>query len=1284
MKVMPLMRMRNGSPSRARAVGKARPTPSGREGLNLTRRQDRRGVALVITLIMLSIITVLAVSFLALSRRDRASVAVAQTQTGSRLMAEAAQAHAQAEVMSRVVASGNSYAAYASFAGFPSAEDRAAGLLVSTNVDIAIYPGRPVAPSVYIPRMTNLQWNARAPVFVNDNVGPTGNQPLEERFYLDFNRNGIYDPSGWTNNLFYSGDPEWIGVLEHPEFPHSATNRFVGRYAYMVLPVGNSLDLNYIHNYARGAAPKLGGGALPPTMIKDGFSRNQGIGSWEINLAAFLTDLDPFDYNGQYSYGSSGNPGGVTTSGQAFNDSVGLLKYRYGSFSPGSLASVSALYGNTVGNLFANDFIDSYSLSPVLVPPYRNLIDTDVSAEPWVGASAPNRFVDPQSLFTLSSPQQAHFTNVLFAASRRPASDDRYMVYRMLSQLSTGTEPELKGKINLNFSNNPALNTSQTAFLPWVPTNFFKTAGQALLNANLITVNLNSSGFPVTNYVSELQSGGTTTLTTTNFLLGGILVYTNFSVTNIEIYPNNQYTPLVHQLLQVAANLYDSTTNRYLTVGQGPYFPSVFRPVIARQGNRIYIRDWVEVTNGTEVINLMNTNTVFYNPDPKSLPAAVNVNTYVNGLPFVIGAKKGFPNFNELAMASTFFAQRKLQVTRPRGGLPNATNQMFLLQITNSFAVEGWNSYSNTYPRNLRLTMTLQTSAYLSNSSGTFGTVVWPPNGQAAVSTFSLVTNIPANTWLPKAFMVPLVANLAFLTNSIYTAANTPPLAGYNNLLGDRFDPSSLHGFPNLQLYYVSSNTFRYALEDVQAQRIVDYVTFTNLSTVVDIAAALQGVSQGVLVGDPNGPATAGQFWLTNRLNNSKSTFAPTLGIINQIRASMGGSPGPYPPPADPHWGDETSYFAQFLAKAGSGSTLSNSVEAPFSPYQVFTSKFDWEVNDPLVHYVLADITDPVVTNNIVNTTALWPVYPGPAQIGTIGSLNTHYRPWGGNPNNPDSTSGLTSFQWTTMKDPGVTSSDAWDFPTNRFASVGTIGRVHRGTPWQTIYLKSAAPTNLFWYRWGGSLYNMPTNDWRMVDLFTTALNDNAATGLLPVNQPNLPAWSAVLSGVVALENTPAGLVQPQIIAPASTYSNPNNSPVATIVSQINTLRSLQPAGVFHSVGQILQAPALTDASPFLYQAGVYNYFNTPVTDEMYERIPQQILSLLRVGQPRFAIYSYGQTLKPANGSLVLDGSVPGAFNVCTNYQIIGESAYRTVFRLEGNPSRPNVVIESSTPLAPQ
>jgi len=54
-------------------------------------------------------------------------------------------------------------------------------------------------------------------------------------------------------------------------------SRDVGRYAYLVLPAGRSLDLNYIHNQAKRGQPTY-----------NSYMRNQGVGSWELNLAAFL------------------------------------------------------------------------------------------------------------------------------------------------------------------------------------------------------------------------------------------------------------------------------------------------------------------------------------------------------------------------------------------------------------------------------------------------------------------------------------------------------------------------------------------------------------------------------------------------------------------------------------------------------------------------------------------------------------------------------------------------------------------------------------------------------------------------------------------------------------------------------------------------------------------------------------------------------------------------------------------------------------------------------------
>src|SRR5258708_1439652 len=53
----------------------------------------------------------------------------------------------------------------------------------------------------------------------------------------------------------------------------------------------------------------------------------------------------------------------------------------------------------------------------------------------------------------------------------------------------------------------------------------------------------------------------------------------DFTVANIPIYPTNYYTPAVHRLLQLAANIYDATTNKTSPPPNDFDYPSVFRPL---------------------------------------------------------------------------------------------------------------------------------------------------------------------------------------------------------------------------------------------------------------------------------------------------------------------------------------------------------------------------------------------------------------------------------------------------------------------------------------------------------------------------------------------------------------------------------------------------------------------------------------------------------------------------------------------------------------------------------
>ncbi|HEX4121838.1 MAG TPA: hypothetical protein VH619_14555, partial [Verrucomicrobiae bacterium] len=71
------------------------------------KQRSKRGIALVITLLMLSVITFLAVAFLAMTRRDRAAVTATMDVDGARNMSDAALNRAQAEVMARMIAQGD-------------------------------------------------------------------------------------------------------------------------------------------------------------------------------------------------------------------------------------------------------------------------------------------------------------------------------------------------------------------------------------------------------------------------------------------------------------------------------------------------------------------------------------------------------------------------------------------------------------------------------------------------------------------------------------------------------------------------------------------------------------------------------------------------------------------------------------------------------------------------------------------------------------------------------------------------------------------------------------------------------------------------------------------------------------------------------------------------------------------------------------------------------------------------------------------------------------------------
>ncbi|WCJ61063.1 hypothetical protein NXS98_08070 [Fontisphaera persica] len=1159
-------------------------------------RRRQSGVALLITLILLSIITFIAVTFLLIARRERAQVTQAASMTVAETAAAAGRERAIAEILARIATSND-------LLTLP--------VVCSTNMDIT----GPVAgfPSLQI---TN---DPRAPVFLRNLAGL-----LEERFFLDLNRNRRPDPA-LPDAL---GDPEWIGVTEYPGQGHSGTNRFIYRYAFLVLPGGGMLDINVNHNQAKRRG-----------VNDEAYLRNQGHGPWEINLAAFLHSLN----SNYWTYVTYDTDPTAASFGTAFEDARDWVRYRLGFDYRTGQPSAEALYGPNAYKL-GLDRLDTYGNGPVQLAADHfqtiNLdnrpIGQDRPNESWPGGPSTNRFYTPGDLFDPTKTSPA-FTNRLHAAGQNLPPQDGQLFYRLLSQLGTDTVPlKLTNFIHLNYDN---VTTNLESLTEWDATTFFN-----LVADRLIRTRSNEFGFTITN----------------------ILIWGPTGQTNL-------YSQELHQLLQMTANIYDATRN---DVGIYPDYPTVFRPVFAKQGDLIYIVGYQEQKDDT-VLNAPLRD--LYSSTDR---AALQPYDMVWGVPLIIGARKGYPNFNEFALQTYIQVTRKLEFRRPStNSLPNQTNQMWVLGISNVMAVELWNSYASAFPRNLEMRATNFMMIVFTNELG------YPnlPNGMPNPPVFTLAmgpTAIPAGSWGPGAFRIPLQTNLVFLPNSGYFTTGNRFLPIVPNPGFDRTP-----GFATPQWSLKIINKFLYALVDTASgtNRIVDYVNLQGLDSYIDITREL--IANNDVLGEPS---AIGSMWLTNRIGGN-TLMHPPEGIFNQIEVCLGNrtvSAG--------DWRSYNDQPAQGMDKEKSIDTfrvfmglqplryqrsqlpLSGLVQqSPFSPTRKLYVLTSWQANDPLVHYRVEDLMDPRgVTNQIL-------VLKPPSLVPTnwnIGRLNTRYQPWGGNPQK-DPSADPFAFDLR-VKDPEVRKSDDWDFPHTKFANIGWLGRVHRGTPWQTIYLKSTAADEPTWRRWSGSRLpqvSHPTNDWRLVDLFTIAPHPEATRGLMPINQTNYAAWSAALSGILVAAPTNNGLVDVVI--------QPNSPELDAIYQGIINFRASLPRGRFERVSDILQVPELTVNSPYLNSA--QQSVNpgpgqrSALSDLAYEMLPQKLLSLLRMEDARFVIYAWGQSLRPANASIqmTLAPNHP-AYMLCTNYVVTGEVGTRTVVRIEDVSTtpgtvRPRAIIES-------
>jgi len=864
-----------------------------------------------------------------------------------------------------------------------------------------------------------------------------------------------------------------------------------------------------------------------------------------------------------------------------------------------------------------------------------------------------------------------------------------------------------------------------------------------------------------------------------------------FGITNIPVWVSNRfvYSPSVHRLLQLAANIYDASTNGNLNL------PHVFRPLFewVRNGtnNDIFIAGYVPVTFVSDINDPQLAPPVdVMLLSPGKLPGFTIVNgqpilrngvpVNVWGVPWIIGAKKGLPAFNQFYLTNSVQVTRNLLFTRPKVGKPvYQTNQMFSMAFSTGLGVSFWNSYTNNYPnipRSLAVFArdTVSTVLVASNKDGSIN--YWSANNTFYLSPGGNGVNLtqwPATRWSGSppfsSILNPSGPNSSFLTanwqsgflnggSNSWSVFRFGP--AYGSSFQEEFDPvgtsptsstwetTTTPSLPQLPGMILGMTNYLQAYI-LDGHNVIDYVQLRDPNTVGDLDAALA---------DPAYPdqTLVHYQWSTNAYPTSNKSTSPSYGLYNQYAVSTTPS---YAPVAGGRWanvGDflpssmqgvaasdvplaEAAFFNAFFTPNPSGGFMFENqpyyntqleIQAPYTPTRTIYAAFLLQANDPLVHYLGSDLNaepgaSAVWANSIIWPNGIWrhvdDVASSSMPTTPATPVGGRYQPWGINPTAPI-TGGDANGYNLADRDPLAWAPDNWDFPTNSFPTVGWLGRVHRGTPWQTVYLKSSnILTNGYsphgtvvntgsnqWAAWTGDILpdyrsgqavdgsrSAPVADRLLFDVFTSRFNDNSVRGTLPVNQSSLAAWSALFSGMVVLSNTVPSInltygtplaYTPLTVNPAG--ADMLNSPLWQIVNGTNGINANRanttnfPFQTYVHAGDVLQAPAISEQSPYLNWNDPRGFEQTlGISDELYEWLPQQMMGLVRASEPRYVLYCFGQTLRPAPNGTVLSGPY---FQMVTNYQVTAESVVRAVIRIDGaNTSTPHAVIESYNVLPP-
>ena len=1376
------------------------------------------GAVLVIALIMLAVVTFIVTAYLAFAQRERTSINMSIIQTETRFILDTGTAWAQAEVAKKIMG-GENYQ-----------------MFVSQNVDGANVN----VPSIYnSASLKELKDQARAPVYYNhDRKGPHD----EFRYFLDLNRDAGFQATGLSD----VGDPHWIGVLEDPDLKHGAKlpngrrNRFIGRYAYMVVPASKALDINNIHNWSKRIQ---GEGFWRPGNAAE--LNPAGIGvkrSGQLNMAGTLAAVRASKDQG-WNYELYRHVLDQRSRGSAFDGAASLWNFQD---KAGKFYDVFDLYTpvragprqppkgvnhfqftrtlETAGNYAFYDFARSVGTHEQEVPggklnlnDYQSLAANLANIDLLTGeitTEVPHKFPPGARLCLYSD------TGIV-PSFRRPVGDGSFKVdlvrphdvffakpmddapdmlrlYHEYVPLSAGSEAVFSGPVEFvniqaaemwrpgaRYAQNDVVLVPGTAERIMALKDHVATTDIA---GDLASYWAPISQWPATQYRLDrslemfeevaarlLEQRATAP---DRAISPGVVIRPqgtrpifdikihplktrtedelNIYLENLDAVFNNpaaradfdeytrEYSPEIQRLLQLAANIVDMYS-------PGPQ-PSVFRPYYDRTTKGVFMRGFIREPHRSFLaqVNKRVLPEDAASLGPLDLITRVKLYGEAWSVPLVIGAKKRWPDqqgrahipaaLNEVSLQCMMHLDPESQSIRPsmrvameikdaskQGGVvvhgavsASGTIRRYpssglgLGGVQNSFNYVAKGSVpevARLLPQNSGLTVQSQIHVPLEYGDdfasqlqqtlagtnvveffGDFGPRTWEVRGEVDVSCALATPDLPDGR---KGLLLDH-AELQFEFNG----GRTPFNESWTN--------------PKI---YKQNDIVYYGGEGYVYHAAAESESGSDDQVDVEIGTRPDGSKITRKILDPSRWAMLNWSW--NEARKTHPPVYPEGAVIKATGVNAAGDP-------------ITQFYTAKRPFAPGGDLASNAAAGLIELYGGEFCEFSWQVNDPLVNGHLMDYRkynhakpgvnpDPATGEEVAVANVNFPpiTMAGPPRLGlNMGRENLCWQPWSASLDQP---------RVMTYKDPGVSSSAFWDFPVVGYDAplrrLGDLGRVHRGTPWQTVYLKAPPPP-----KWGDG-QNPEQVDWDAdpevipntggekrtphfmakdsdgndiyidyIDIWREwvltrwqrgILDGNGNDGKTALNSRNLwfkihptrpeSDWALLESftvgddtrGLLSINQTAsaawaAALAGVEIL-PGHVdggHVRPGDGRMSKIVSGINKYRASKRGKMPYAlVSEILEVPELSLNSPYL---------PTVPSEWHCEAIPRQVLSLLRVEydfkndleeKPRFIAYVFSQALRPAPQSIVRNGPDKG---LCTNYQVVGEAAARTEFSLSG------------------